>query len=327
MKVAFLTYKERVEKYTPPGAVPSDWEIVHLGADFTQRDVWEKAVHADAVVVDAVLPVPAELIAGMRRLKLIHSEGVAFNRIDGKAAAAAGVYVCNNAGVNASAVAEQAILLMLAVQRRYHEGEAMVYAARQAEAKTRFIMEGLPELGDAHVGLVGFGAIGKETAKRLHAFGSKVSFYDVVGCPNPDRYHASFLPLEEIYSQCDIVSLHVPVLPETVHMVNWDVLKKMKKTAILINTARGELVDQEALCRALREGEIAGAGLDTLAPEPVLPDNPVINLPEELRGKIALSPHIAGTTAGVFHRSYRNIWNNLKAVAQGGRPVNIVNGL
>ena len=101
----------------------------------------------------------------------------------------------------------------------------------------------------------------------------------------------------------------------------------MKKPAILINTARGELVDQEALCRALREGEIAGAGLDTLAPEPVLPDNPVINLPEELRGKIALSPHISCTTAGVFHRSYRNIWNNLKAVAQGGRPVNIVNGL
>lgn len=110
-------------------------------------------------------------------------------------------------------------------------------------------------------------------------------------------------------------------------MIDEAAFNKMKPGAILINTARGELVDQEALCRALSDGRLGGAGIDTLYPEPVQADNPLLNLPQEVRKKVALSPHIGGITAGCFRRGYTNFWNNVRIISEGGRPFNIVNGL
>ncbi|NLM46330.1 MAG: GyaR protein [Firmicutes bacterium] len=324
MRVALLVNKDNVERYTPPGTIPADWELFHLGND-SPPDVDKLiATNAEAVLVDPILPFTAAMIKGLPQLKLIHSQGVAYNLIDLEAARKAGVYVCNCAGVNAPAVAEQAILLMLALLRRFGEYEKMVYAARQIEAKNACFKNGLTELASCHVGIIGLGATGRELAKRLQAFGCKVSYYsrrEVPGCGLPR------IPLDEIYRQCDIISLHVPVTAETTGMINDAAFNKMKRGAILINTARGELVDQEALCRALMDGRLGGAGLDTLSPEPVRPDNPVINLPEEVRHKVALSPHIAGITAESFRRSSAVIWDNMKRVSTGQRPLNIVNGL
>lgn len=323
MKVALMVNKENVDKYTAPGAVPEHWELFYLGND--EPDVQKiMATNADAVLVDPIRPFTAEMMAGLPNLKLIHSQGVAYNLIDLEAAQKAGVYVSNCAGVNARAVAEQAILLILALLRRFRENEEMVYAAKQIEAKTICFQNGLVELAGCHVGIIGLGAIGTELAKRLQAFGCKISYYsrhEVPGCNIPR------IPLDELYRQCDIISLNVPVTPETTEMINDASLNKMKHGAILINTARGELIDQKALCRALLDGRLGGVGVDTLSPEPVHPDNPIINLPEKIRGKIALSPHIAGITAGSFRRSFELIWENMKKVSAGEEPLNIVNGL
>lgn len=323
MKVAVLVNKTNVEKYTVPGAVPPDWEIIHLGNGLP--DIAKiTATGADALLVDPILPITSELIKGLPQLKLIQSQGVAFNCIDLDAAKDAGVYVCNCAGVNAVSVAEQAILLMLAILRRFSENEDMVFAARQEEAKNNCFENGLTELGDCHVGIVGMGAIGRALAKRLTPFGSQISYFDTfipADCEYP------LLSLDELYAQCDIITLHVPVLPSTVHMINETAINKMKKGVIIINTARGELVDQEALCRALIDGRVGGAGLDTLSPEPVQPDNPLLALPEHKRTKVALSPHIGGITANSFYRSFDMIWENMKRISEGKRPSNIVNGL
>jgi phosphoglycerate dehydrogenase-like enzyme len=323
MKIAVMVNKANLERYTAPGAIPEDWELVHLGNGKPDDDKLI-ATDADAILADPMCPISARVMSSMKNLKLVQSQGVAFNLFDQEAAKKAGVYVSNCAGANATAVAEQAILLMLSLLRNFKENDAMVFAGRQAEAKTRCFENGLMELGDCHVGIVGMGAIGRELAKRLNAFGSKISYYDAF---IPAKCDYPYLPLDEIYAQCDIISLHVPVTPETMNMINDTSIAKMKPNAIIINTARGEVVDQEAVCRALAAGRLGGVGLDVLTPEPVTPDNPILQLPESLRKKVALSPHIGGITAGSFYRYFGIVWANMKRIQNGEKPVNVVNGL
>ena len=133
-----------------------------------------------------------------------------------------------------------------------------------------------------------------------------------------------FASADEIADTCDIVSIHTPVTAETRNMVDAAFLTRMKPDAILINTARGEIVDTRALADALEAGTIAAAGLDTAAPEPVQPDNPLLNLSEQASRRIVFSPHIGGTTDGFFRRAHRTIWENIARVVAGEEPVNIV---
>lgn len=323
MKVAILVNRTNFERYTAPDAIPANWELIHLGNGVPDE---EKiiATDADAILADPMRPVSARVISGLKHLKLIQSQGVGYNLFDLDAARQANVFVSNCAGANASAVAEQAVLLMLALLRSFRENEDMVFAARQIEAKTRCFENGLLGLGDCHIGIVGMGAIGCATARLLKAFGSRVSYFnrhEVPDCGFP------LLSLDELYAQCDIISLHVPVNAETTGMINDAALNKMKRSAVIINTARGEIVDQEAICRALTNGRLGGFGTDTYTPEPVTPDNPLLALPPEARRKVTLSPHIGGITEGSFYRYFNIIWKNMRRVSEGQRPVNIVNGL
>lgn len=324
MRAAFLVDKKNFAAYCRQ--VPKDWDIVQFGnGDYDPEAL--AATWAQAVLIDPMLPLDGETIGKMKELKIIQSFGVGYHRIDLQAAEGAGVYVCNNAGVNATAVAEQTILLMLAVLRNYHEAEAMTYAARQGEYKGRCFAQGLKELGECKVGLVGLGAIGKETARRLAAFGCSVRYHKPHRLPESNPWQVSYCELDELLATSDIISLHLPVNPETVNLIDEQAIGKMKDGAILINTSRGELVDQEAVCLALEKGKLGGFGADTLAPEPVRPDNPILNLPEELRCRVALSPHIGGITSGTFHRSYRNAIENMEKALRGERPEHIVNRL
>ena len=309
--------------------IPGDWKLIYAGIHASEEDILSLGKDADVIFADAIMPVRSTLITKMPHLKLIHSEGVGFNLIDVDAAKKANVFVCNNAGANSGAVAEQAILLMLALQRRLAEGDDMVRTGRQINAKESFILEGLHELGSSTVGLIGFGAIAKATAKLLTAFGSEIWYYSRTRLSQDDErvYNARYLPLEELIPQCDIISLHLPVTEQTKHFVDKNFLEKMKSSALLINTARGEIVDQDALAEAISSGELAGAGLDTLYPEPATLDNPLLQLPEEYRYKIVFSPHIGGTTDAMFFRAHKMVWSNILAVAEGKRPVHVVNGL
>lgn len=327
IKVAILTSQPRVEKYYDLSTLPKDWELLFFSADFTDEEVLRRAGDADFIFADAIAPVSRTLIEGMPNLKMIHSEGVAYNRYDLEAARERGVYVCNNAAANSASVAEHAVLLMLALNRRLMEGDRMVRQGRQIQTKTRYILEGLPELYACHVGLIGFGAIGQATARLLRAFGSRVSYCAAHRKPPQleQELGVQWLEQEELASQCDIVSLHLPVTPQTTGLVDARFLAQMKPSALLINTARGEIVDQPALAAALEEGRIAGAGLDTLSPEPVQPDNPLLNLSPEAAAKVIFSPHVAGTTRSVFYSVHRFVWENFQKCARGERPDNLVN--
>ena len=184
----------------------------------------------------------------------------------------------------------------------------------------------LTELSECTVGLIGFGDIAKATASLLRAFGAKVVYTKKSPAP-PDvetRYGVSFLPQDELLAVSDIVSLHAPVNDETRYIVDASFLEKMKDTAYLINTSRGELVDSKALIAALESGSIAGAGLDTIDGEPVKSDNPLLQTSEEADRKLLLSCHIGGITRASFSRGYAMILEAIEKVSRGEIPDNIV---
>lgn len=326
MKVLIIGDEKRVAKFLPDLPIAKEAETVIVRRGTPDSEAIEATGDADAIVADAVSPVSAKLMDAFPSLKLVHSEGVAYNVIDVAAARERGITVCNNAGVNAGAVAEQAILLMLACLRHVVEGDAAVRSGNQIKMKERLMVEGIRELGDCTVGLVGIGAIASETAKRLHAFGCDIAYWNRTrrSAEREAELGVRYLPLDELARTCDIVSIHVPVTPETENMVDAAFLDSMKRDAILINTARGEIVDQEALAHALENGIIGAAGLDTLSPEPVPADHPLALLEGDGANRLVMSPHIGGVTEGMFRRAWVNIWDNIARIAKGEEPCNIV---
>ncbi len=327
MKIAFLTSQSRYERFSDPAMEPAGAEYIFIGQDYTEDEVIAKAGDAEIIIVDAMLPVTAKMIEHMPRLKLIHSEGVGFSFIDTAAAKERGVYVCNNRAVNAAQVAEHTVMLILAVIRRLMEGDACVRAGKQAETKERYIIEGLHDLVDARVGMVGFGAIGKELAARLRPFGCKLFYYDPIRATAEQEaeYGVCYLEREELLRSSDIITLHVPLNESTANFINRDTLAMMKPNAIVINCARGQVVNSADLAEAIMNGTIYGAGLDTTDPEPAPVDDPIILMPEPWKYRVVLSPHVAGTTLTVFYNSYKMIWRNVARLMAGEKPVNIVN--
>ena len=155
-------------------------------------------------------------------------------------------------------------------------------------------------------------------------FGARNVYY----CPSGAKRGietASYLPLDELLAVSDIVSLHLPVTPETVNTANSEFFAKMKDGSYLVNTARGELVDSEALLSSIRSGKLAGAGLDCVAGEPVREDNVILQAEKEVEDKLIFSPHVGGITASSFKRGYKMLWENVARIEAGERPEHIVN--
>ena len=329
MKIAFLTSRARCEKYTDRSMIPEGAELVFFEQGYTAREVLERAGDAEFAVVDAVLPFTGEMIAGMPKLRLIHSEGVGYAAIDTQAAARRGIPVCNNQGVNAPQVAEHTVMLILTVLRRFAEGEAAVRAGRQMQMKLDVMANGMDDLIGKRVGLIGFGAIGKELAKRLLPFGCALCYTDPVraSAELEAKYEITYLTQEELLRTSDIVTLHVPVTPSTTDLINRKTLALMKPNAVVVNCARGAVVNTADLAEAIRNGTIYGCALDVLEPEPFRPDDPILTLPEPWRWRVSVSPHIAGNTINTFYASYDGVWGNILRVLRGERPRNIVNGL
>ena len=330
MKVLIIGNEARYRLYMPTDlAVTQNLDICYCKWGTSDEDILKVAGDCDFIGVDAMASVSEYLIEHMPNLKLIHSEGVGYQGVDVEAATKRGIIVANCKGVNAGAVAEQTILLMLALLRSLVIGHNTELAGHQIDMKERLMTEGIREMSEMKVGLIGLGDIAKATALRLHSFGCQLYYYSLhrKSTEIEKEYQLTYLPLEELASTCDIISLHAAATPDTYHMVDEHFLSLMKKDALLINTARGSLIDNEALRKALIEGSIGGAGLDTIDPEPTLADNPLVDLPENIQSQVIYSPHIGGITTGTFKRAHRCLWQSFQDVIDGKKPENIVNGL
>jgi phosphoglycerate dehydrogenase-like enzyme len=254
-----------------------------------------------------------------RKLKLVQLLSAGYDRVDIEAARRARVPVCNNGGANAVAVSEHAILLMLAVSRRLTWLHDNVVSGRWRGNDVANVR--LYELHGRSLGIVGLGTIGKKTARLAQAFGMAVQYYDIARLTEDqaDSLGVRFRLLGELLRTSDIVSLHVPLTPQTRHMIGAAELGLMQKTAYLINTCRGPVVDEKALHAALTDGTIAGAGLDVFEQEPPAADNPLFGL-----GNVILTPHYAGPTWDNQYSRFRNAFDNVQRVARGEAPLWVI---
>lgn len=252
-------------------------------------------------------PVTAAVIAKAPRLKLIQKIGVGVNTIDLEAARAAHIAVCNMPGTNSRAVAEMTLLLMLSSVRLQPRVERICRTGGWAlDAQTR---ESFSEIAGKTVGLVGFGATAQLLAPMLEAMGANVIFS--ARQKRNSGYPQYSLP--ELARRADIVSLHVPLTPETTRLFDEAMIRSMKPGAIFINTARGGLVDEAALQRALEDGHIRAAGLDVFEVEPVGPDNPLLKM-----DTVTVAPHVAWLTKESLARSVEIAAANTLAMANSG---------
>jgi phosphoglycerate dehydrogenase-like enzyme len=253
------------------------------------------------------------------RVKLIQLLSAGYDRCDIEAARRAGVPICNNGGANSTAVAEHALMLMLATCRRLPWQHASVAAGRWRGndlANTK-----LYELRGKTLGIIGLGTIGKKVARLANAFGMNVQYYDIRRVPEEteDALDVRFRLMKEILREADIVSLHVPLLPSTRHLIGREELALMQPHAYLINTCRGPVIDEPALTEALANNRLAGAGLDVFDQEPPPADNPLLALPN-----VVLTPHFAGPTWDNQVARFRNAFDNCQRVARGEKPLWII---
>jgi len=329
VKILAIEKEGRLQEKTDP-KIYAAHDITYVPVASSDSEIIAAGKDAEVIIVDAMGKVSADVINALPNLKMIHSDGVGFQGVDTGAAAEKGVYVCNCKGMNASAVAEQALMLMLGLLRNVVVCNRGVYEGRQISIKEDYMLQGsLRELSDCTIGLYGFGDIAKYLAKFAVCMGAKVIYFDVFRAKEEveKEYNVTYVSLEELQAQADILSIHVPVTPQTEGSVNKDFLSKMKKGALLINTARGELVNTVDLIEAIKSGHIAGAGLDTIAGEPVSKDNPIVKVDAEVADKLILSCHIGGITNSSFVRGFGMLWDDIALIERGERPGHVVNKL
>ncbi|MBX6771795.1 MAG: lactate dehydrogenase [Chloroflexi bacterium] len=256
--------------------------------------------------------------AGPGHVKFIQTLSAGYDEIDLDRARRTGIPVCSNGGANAISVAEHVIMLMLATFRRLPDLIALT-----RDGRWRPLPPGMRsyELHGKTVGIVGMGNIGREVARRLQGWSVTLLYHDIVRRSPTEETELglTYLPLDDLFRQSDVITLHAPLLPETRNLVNADRLALLKPTAILVNAARGGLVDEEALLAALNEGRLLGAALDTLAQEPPPPNHPLLRHP-----RVLVTPHVAGPTWDSWPRRFANAFSNVVRVARGEPPLWIV---
>jgi glycerate dehydrogenase len=262
--------------------------------------------------------ITAEIMDACPNLKFIGLFATGYNNIDTVAAAARGIVVCNVPGYSTQSVAQHTFALMLHFASRVDEYAASVARGDWANAST-FSYLSFPshELCGRTLAIYGYGNIGRKVADIGRAFGMKV--IATVRTPRPAEDGVEFVDVNELFSRADYLSLHCPLTEETRHLVNAQTLSLMKPTAYIINTARGGVIEEDALCDALNSGRLAGAGIDVLDTEPMRPSHPYLTAKN-----CYITPHVAWGTLDARSRLITMVAENLKAY-EAGKPINKVN--
>jgi len=305
----------------PPEIDPSGPQSIAECAECTGMDEYESVDAAlddidryDAVVV-RVAPLDSDVIADADRLKVIAKHGSGLDNVDIDAAAERDIVVCNTPGVNARSVAEHAIALLFGVQRNLHTADRHV----RDGGWDRDAHRGHEIDGDS-IGMMGFGSIGREVGRIAEGIGLDVIVYDSHRDDSVRDGIVRVPTLTELCERSDIVSLHVPLTDETRGAISTEQLDALGEDGVVINTARGGVVDEDALIDALDRDAIGGAGLDTFENEPPGEDNPLVD-----DDRVLLTPHIGGVTVEALRRMSEGACENVRTVYEGGIPGSTVN--
>lgn len=286
-------------------ALPDEFELCEI----TSKD--QTALLAEInYMITRLMVIDRQVIEAASQLELIQRWGVGYDKVDVDAATERGIPVMIAAGVNSVSVAEHTVLLMLAVLRNLSLADRLV---RDGFWNCPQVTAGAMTLQGKTVGLLGFGHIARSVAEKVRAFGAEVNYYDVVRCGAQieEQYGVSYVSFDQLISGSDIISLHLPLIPQTTLLVDANVIGRMRPNAVLINTSRGKIVDEQALAEALSQGRLRGAGLDTLFDEPPSPHNRLLQL-----DNVICTPHIGGTTQDNDYYCAQHCMKNILAVRE-----------
>ena len=277
-------------------------------------DLQQHLAAARALVIPAVGPsLPPSLFDGSS-IELVQVTGAGIDRLDAAAMKTMGIAVANVPGASSAAIAEYAVSSALTLLRRTFWADNELRNGGYVDARSRMLEENLSGLDGLTVGVVGLGVIGMTVAEVFHGLGCKIIYHDPAP-RDPDavgRLDAIALPLSELLAQADIVTLHVPLLPSTESMLGQSELGEMKAGAILINAARGGIVDEAALVQSLASGHLGGAAVDVYSTEPPAQDNPLLVAANDIGRRLLLTPHIAGVTRQSWVKLFGSAWQNVE---------------
>jgi len=305
--LALLRSQAEVALWPDPDLPPPHEEIV--------RQVRE----ADGLVCLLTDWIDAEVIAAGARLRVISTVAVGYDNIDVAAATARRIPVCNTPGVLTEATADLTWALLMAAARRVTEAERYLRAGRWRSWSPQLLLG--QDVYGATLGLIGLGRIGQAVARRARGFDMRVLYHSATRKPEVEReLGVEWADLEALLRESDFVSLHVPLTEETRNLIGARELALMKPTAVLINTARGQVVDQEALVATLQGGRLAAAGLDVFQVEPLAADDPLLSLEN-----VVLLPHLGSASVATRRRMAMMAAENLVAGLRGERPPYLVN--
>ncbi len=291
--------------------LPSGWTFARA----TNGNESARLAECDFLLV-ADRPMTAAHLEAAPRLRMIQHQGVGYERIDLGACRARGIPVALTPEGTSIGVAEHTLLLILAL---YKQLVKAANGAQQGRWMQWELRQDSFELCGKTLGLVGFGRIGREVAKRALAFDARVIYFDPLAPQPAAPFVQRCETLEDLLRAADIVSLHVPVTAQSRQFINAHVLARMKPGAVLINTARGSLVDEAALAEALDSGRLAGAALDVLNQEPPAPDNPLLH-----RDNVLVTPHISAGTRDALDTKMQAAFANMLRFTRGEPLLNVV---
>lgn len=285
----------------------------------SSKNIYERLEAADIVITNKCR-IPGDVISRLTRLRSIHVAATGVNNVDLKAAKAKGIAVTNVRGYSTDSVAQFTFAFILALANNLVKYNAAV--ARGEWSKSKFFM--LPtfpvsEVSGKTLGIVGYGAIGKRVAALGRAFGMKVIVSRIPGRRYQSREKKIRLPLNEVLKRSDYLTIHAPLTPLTENLINKNAIARMKKGACLLNLARGGIVDETALCAALKSGRLAGAASDVLSAEPPPASHILLKAPN-----ILLTPHMAWASIEARQRLVSEIYLNIQAFLKGKKRNRIV---
>ena len=315
-KVALLIPAGQRPKFVL-GLAPTDLEVTWVDLSLPDEEKVARCQDADAII--AMPPwFPANILKSCPQVKLVQTLTSGYNRLDIEGIIDLGIPVANNGGVNAATMAEHTIGFMLTLCRRMVELHNSVKGGRwQGGLNADHLME----IAGKTVGIVGLGAVGQALAKRLKGFDVRTIYHTRSEVPMEIQHEldASAVSLDQLLLESDFVTLHVPLTPKTRGMIGEQELAMMKPSSFLLNTCRGPVIDETALYRALKDGSIAGAGLDVFEREPIPDDSSLLQL-----DNVVFSPHMSGSSHEGTSRSVQFAYANVKRVLGGQAPQSLV---
>ena len=302
---------------------PQELDICYMGPTDPELAAAIKA--ADALVIPAVGPKLAPELFEGTKLRLVQVTGAGLDRLDATAMKRLGIPVANVPGGSNNAVAEYCVGAALDLSRRMSWSSAEIKAGRYVQFRARMVAENLAGLDGQTVGVVGLGTIGMAVAATFAARGSRIVYFDPMPPMAEAATKAGYVPLalDGLLAEADVVTLHVPLVAATTGLIGAAQLGIMKKGAILINAARGGIVDEAALVSSLVDGHLGGAAVDVYSTEPPGAENPLLQVAGEVASRLLLTPHIAGVSRQASTILFRSSWENVARTLRGETPQHI----